>query len=128
MIASEEQHGDLEAYSIYEATRSLVFFATPHRGLSTEDILSMINAEKHSERAALVKSIDNDSEVLQSQLQRFIDIALTSRFRIFSFYEQKKTKKLVEVRLLQTLNNAIHLSRQRIRQSRCWMVRYERWA
>jgi len=104
VIASEQQHDDPEAHSIYEATRALIFFATPHRGLSTENILSMIDVEKHSERAALVKSIDKNSDVLQSQLESFINIA--SRFRIFSYYEQKKTKKLVEVRSSQILNNA----------------------
>ncbi|KAI5853952.1 hypothetical protein BZA05DRAFT_444219 [Tricharina praecox] len=95
VIASEEKLRDIETYSIYEATRALIFFATPHRGLSTEDILGMVDAEKQNERACLVRSIDKNSEVLQSRLHDFTKFA--SRFRIFSFYEQKtktRTRKL----------------------------------
>ncbi|KAA8901295.1 hypothetical protein FN846DRAFT_781305, partial [Sphaerosporella brunnea] len=91
--------GDLAAYSIFEATRTLMFFGTPHRGPLTEDILSMVDTKDHSERVKLVESIDKNNKDLEEQLQRFINI--TPRFRIVSFYELKKTRKLV----MQDANN-----------------------
>jgi hypothetical protein len=88
--------GDLWADSVFQATRASMFFGTPHRGLLTEDILSMMDMETHGERAKLVESIDKNNKDLEAHLRRFINI--TPRFRIFSFYELKKSKKLVKVR------------------------------
>ena len=95
VIASEGEFSDIDAHSIYKATRALVFFATPHRGLSTEDILRVMDGENFSERVALLKSLDKNSELLQLKLESFIKIA--PHFKIYSFYEQMKTRGLVAV-------------------------------
>ncbi|KAF8242522.1 hypothetical protein K440DRAFT_565337, partial [Wilcoxina mikolae CBS 423.85] len=84
--------GDSTARSMFNATKALMFFGTPHRGLPIDDILSMVDEEKHGERAELVRSIDRESGTLEASLQKFIGIA--ERFKIFSFYELKKSKKL----------------------------------
>lgn len=55
----------------------------------------MVDKEERSERAELVKSIDKSSQDLQSQLQRFIRVA--DHFKIRSFYERKKSRKLIKV-------------------------------
>jgi len=95
--AADLQLSDPAAHAIFNATKVLMFFGTLHRELLTEDILSMAHAENDGENAKLFQSVDRSSGDLQSQLLRFIDIA--SHFRIFSFYELRQLKKLVEVRL-----------------------------
>ncbi|KAF8539829.1 hypothetical protein BDD12DRAFT_736122, partial [Trichophaea hybrida] len=88
--------GDPAESAIFDATRVLMFFGTPHRGMLTEDILSMVDHETHGERAELVQSINRSSRELESQLRRFINITPLFRSKIFSFYALRKSRKLVK--------------------------------
>jgi hypothetical protein len=100
-------------YSIFTATQAVMFFGTPHRGLLTEDILSMVYGDEHMERAQLVESINRSSQDLQTQLEDFIAIAAAGRFKIFSFYETKKSRKLVRVSRLPLVVSPWHPWSQR---------------
>jgi len=96
MMQAKYMHSsDPAAYTIFCATKVLMFFGTLHLELLTDDILSMVHTEYYEERRELVKSVDKDSRDLQSQLRRFNDIA--PHFRIFSFYELRQLKQLIEV-------------------------------
>ncbi|KAA8900226.1 hypothetical protein FN846DRAFT_959301 [Sphaerosporella brunnea] len=88
-----EWDDDPETHTIYKATKALMFFGTPHRGLQTEDILSMIDTKSHAERAELVRSIGQNSAGLAAELQKFSYFA--DRFKIYSFYERQKTRSIV---------------------------------
>jgi hypothetical protein len=85
-----------ETHAIYQATKALMFFGTPHRGLPTDDILRMIDPQTHAERAELVKSIGQDSAGLATELRKFSYFC--DRFKIYSFYERQKTRSIVIVR------------------------------
>ncbi|KAF8242491.1 hypothetical protein K440DRAFT_616892 [Wilcoxina mikolae CBS 423.85] len=83
--------GDTVLHSICLATQAIFFFGTPHRGLLLpDDILSAIDKDNHGERATLVESIGKDS------VDRFLGVARRFDFKIYSFYEQLKTRKLVK--------------------------------
>lgn len=90
-----EDDDDPETHAIYQATKALMFFGTPHRGLSSDDILSMIDTKTHGERAELLKSISQGSAGLAHELQKFG--FFSERFKIYSFYERQKTKRIVIV-------------------------------
>ncbi|KAI5793361.1 hypothetical protein FPQ18DRAFT_167883 [Pyronema domesticum] len=87
-----ENDDDPDAHAIYQATKGLLFFGTPHHGLPTEDILRMIDDKKHAERADLVRSIGQGSEVLSEELRKFGYFA--ENYKIYSFYERQKTKSI----------------------------------
>ena len=91
-----EWDNDADTHAIFQATRAVLFFGTPHRGLPTDDILSMIDTKNNAERAKLVRSIGVGSPVLAAELGKFAHIA--DNFKLFSFYERQKTKSIVLVR------------------------------
>ncbi|KAF8243658.1 hypothetical protein K440DRAFT_38426 [Wilcoxina mikolae CBS 423.85] len=87
-----EDDDDPETHAIYQSTKGLMFFGTPHRGLPSDDILSMIDTRTHGERTELVRSIGQNSAGLAQELQKFG--FFSERFKIYSFYERQKTKSI----------------------------------
>ncbi|KAI5839115.1 hypothetical protein DFP73DRAFT_484559, partial [Morchella snyderi] len=83
---SEFSHGTL-----FRRTLGTMFFGTPHRGFLVDDILAMVNG---STRAALVESLEEGSEGLATELNRFITYAAGHGMRIVSFKETQQTRKL----------------------------------
>lgn len=88
---SEYSHG-----SLFRRTRATMFFGTPHRGFLVDDILAMVNG---STRLALVKSLEEGSEGLATELNKFITYAAGHGMRIVSFKETQQTRKLQQVRI-----------------------------
>lgn len=86
---------DPAIHSIFKATYATIFFGTPHRGFSVDDIRAMINEKSGSGRIALVNSIQKNSTNLTIGLDSFLSFAM--QFKIISFYEQMMTQKLVQV-------------------------------
>ncbi|KAF8535670.1 hypothetical protein BDD12DRAFT_983186 [Trichophaea hybrida] len=77
---------------LLDSTRGLFFFGTPHRGLQTAEIEAMVDDMTHepeSSRSRLVKHLQANSELLETQKEDLSDI-LDGR-KIFSFYETTKT-------------------------------------
>jgi hypothetical protein len=91
LVRSKEcnPHDDPGVYSIHQATRGVIFYGTSHRGLLVDDILSMLHPEEHPDRAKLINSINKNSDLLHSELERFVDFAM--QLRIISFYERFQT-------------------------------------
>jgi hypothetical protein len=77
-------------HAIFQATRVIFCFGTPHRGLLINDIISIVNHETHTEQASLVESIGKNSNELKLELEKFLGIV--HNFKVFSFYKQFKTK------------------------------------
>jgi hypothetical protein len=78
--------------ALYHATYGILFFAVPHKGMMTEDMLSMLGQDDHP-RAVLLAQIN---EYLISQLADFKD--LIGDRKIVTFYETQQTRKLQQVR------------------------------
>lgn len=97
LVRSKEcnPHDDPGVYSIHQATYGVIFYGTSHRGFLVDDILSVLDPEEHSDKAKLFNSINKSSDLLHSELERFVDFAM--QLRIISFYERFKTRRLVQV-------------------------------
>jgi protein SERAC1 len=91
--ANEEDEPIVSA--LYRATYGILFFAVPHKGMMTEDMLSMLGQDDHP-RAVLLTQINRSSEYLISQLADFKD--LIGDRKIVTFYETQQTRKLQQVR------------------------------
>jgi hypothetical protein len=81
--------------SLYQATYGILFFAVPHKGMMTEDMLSMLSQDDHP-RADLLAQINRSSQYLLSQLADFKD--LIGDRKIVTFYETQQSRKLQQVR------------------------------
>ncbi|KAA8894721.1 hypothetical protein FN846DRAFT_785990 [Sphaerosporella brunnea] len=78
--------------SLFRCTRATIFFGTPHRGLSVDDILDMIG--DHSSRVELVKSLQTGSQELAAELRRFKNYVADAKIKIVSFKESEQSLKL----------------------------------
>lgn len=84
------------AASIYKATYAIFFFGTPHQGLMTDDIGTMLGNSGNHPRQLVLNEINRTSEVLASQLMDFKN-RIRDR-KIVTYYETEQTRKLVWVR------------------------------
>jgi len=94
LLEAKTRDYDPVVHSISRSTHAVMFFATPHRGLIADDILKVLNPKTDADRIRLVRSIDANSEALTEELRRFINGF--REIKIVSFYEQQKTKRLVQ--------------------------------
>ncbi|OAL53552.1 hypothetical protein IQ07DRAFT_502809 [Pyrenochaeta sp. DS3sAY3a] len=79
-------------HAIYKATYGMLFFATPHKGLVVSDIRKMLMGQTEHPRNALLNQINEQSDLLDHQLDAFRDIIRDRR--IVSFYERGQTRQL----------------------------------
>ncbi|KAA8904868.1 hypothetical protein FN846DRAFT_907600 [Sphaerosporella brunnea] len=79
--------------ALLQATRGILFFGTPHRGMLVEDLVQALKKSGITEREGLLAEIQQNSKTLELQLGRFVDIC--DGFKIASFYELKPTRSLV---------------------------------
>lgn len=94
--------------AIYKATYGMLFFATPHKGLAVSDIRKMLMGQTKHTRNALLNQIDQQSDLLDHQLDAFRNIIRDRR--IVSFYERGQTRQLEYVGILdyeQSLDNLL---------------------
>ncbi|KAI5799867.1 hypothetical protein EDC01DRAFT_522857 [Geopyxis carbonaria] len=95
LVLSEAADEDPATNAIYKATRGILFFGTPHRGLLTADIMAMVEPATQAERAALVRGIEQGSRKLRAQLVQFGYFA-DGFALVASFYETLPTLGLVK--------------------------------
>lgn len=79
--------------SLFENTKATIFYATPHRELVVDDIISMTGDD--SAREDLVKSLRHRSE---GDLHKFKDCTSPYGLKIISYKEIEPTQKLIKVR------------------------------
>ncbi|KAF8534801.1 hypothetical protein BDD12DRAFT_858610 [Trichophaea hybrida] len=93
LVRALERDHDLFARSMFEKTHAVMFFGTPHRGMLMSDILDMLEPDSR-EKNQLIRSIDQNSDYLGRELERFINC--DKRPKVVSFYEQQQTRRLVK--------------------------------
>ncbi|KAF8246653.1 hypothetical protein K440DRAFT_683829 [Wilcoxina mikolae CBS 423.85] len=80
---------------LFDSTRAIFFFGTPHQGLEVNELLSMVedvSQGKKTSRSELVKQLREGSDFLDTQRDDITNLwGPTSNIQIFSFYETKKT-------------------------------------
>ncbi|EKG20604.1 Actin-like protein [Macrophomina phaseolina MS6] len=86
--------GNAQNNTVCNATYGMLFFGTPHKGISMDNIRKFIPETNHP-RHALLNQLQLNSEVLLDKLTLFKEI-LGDR-RIMSFYEVDQTQQLAEV-------------------------------
>ena len=83
-------------YSIYISTYAILFFGTPHHGADTAAWLglagkrSFMTKLRHSDKSALLLSVEKDCETLQTITEHFNH--LMKRFKIFFLWEELQTE------------------------------------
>lgn len=85
-----------DIHSIYVSTYAILFFGTPHQGsdkaslaIFGQRIVDLLPSKMVDTDSQLLDAIRDGSEVLQEITDTFIP--LMKRFRIYFFWEQKKT-------------------------------------
>ncbi|KAI5843119.1 ankyrin repeat-containing domain protein [Morchella snyderi] len=76
--------------NLFKMTKTIVFFATPHRGLLFDDILEMVG--EGSPRLDLIHAIKRVQEA--EHLRSFTDYAEEGHFGVVSFRETMETRKV----------------------------------
>ncbi|OJD33149.1 inversin o89019 [Diplodia corticola] len=76
---------------VYHATYAILFFGTPHRGLSVDDIRGLLSDHDHP-RHGLLDQIKHNSDAVIDQLGDFKNIIQDRK--IVSFYEAEQTPQL----------------------------------
>ena len=95
---NNRQYGQL-----FDSTRGIHFFGTPHQGLETNGLLAMIDDVSHgqSSRADFVKQLQEGANFLDTQREDITSLwNQASDIEIVSFYETKTTAVVKKVRVL----------------------------
>jgi hypothetical protein len=79
--------GEMENF-IFSATREIMFFGTPNRGMHIRHLLPMVKGQPN---ASLVKLLSPNSLYLSQLDEQFGGLALIRDVRILSFYETKQS-------------------------------------
>jgi len=88
---------------LFDSTRAIHFFGTPHQGLDINDPLSMIDdvSPGKSTKPDFVKQLHEGSDFLDTQRDNITSLwDQTSGIEIVSFYETKRTAVVKKVRIL----------------------------
>jgi hypothetical protein len=91
---------------IFDSTRAILFFGTPHQGLGVNELLSMVEdmSLAPQSRSNFVKQLKEGSNFLvthKEEITNLWDPSSTSHsdIKIVSFYETKKTATVKKVRV-----------------------------
>ncbi|KFY14076.1 hypothetical protein V491_06163 [Pseudogymnoascus sp. VKM F-3775] len=77
--------------STLKATRGILFFAVPHRGMDVEDMITAIRYKNTSEER--LGQISKDGSYSRQELDNFVDII--KNCKVASFYETALTRRLI---------------------------------
>lgn len=70
----------------------MLLFATPHKGLVIDDIENMLTGQGEHPRRGLLEEIQQESKLLEYQLDAFRNLIRDRK--IVSFYETEQTRRL----------------------------------
>jgi pimeloyl-ACP methyl ester carboxylesterase len=99
-MKNESFHDELLA-CILKATYGMIFFGTPHRGMSVENLLDSVDQTGYKSRKELLKEIQD----LSNDLSHFVSFA--DMFKIYSFVETKQTAQIVVVSVDDSRNHPV---------------------
>jgi hypothetical protein len=92
---------------IFDSTRAILFFGTPHQGLEVKELLAMVEDVSLSQRASrsnLVEQLREGSNFLDTYRDDITSLwGSISDIEIVSFYETKKTVTVKRVKILGTI-------------------------
>jgi hypothetical protein len=87
--------------NVFNSTRAIFFFGTPHQGFDDESLLQVVEGVSHGDSSAwksFINQLDEGSNLLRTQRD---DISYllgpTSDIEVISFYETKTTPGLQKV-------------------------------
>ncbi|KAK6358815.1 hypothetical protein TWF730_008134 [Orbilia blumenaviensis] len=84
-----------ERYRIYELTKGIFFFATPHRGMFIDD-LQKINSHKY--RGEIIQGLQKRDlrfdGIFTEELKQFIQVIKEGAIKVYSFAETELTNQL----------------------------------
>ncbi len=91
------QSSDIEIRDIYDSTKGIFFFGTPHQGLDVCDLKEMLDVQAKNqidnyERPQLLDQLNIDSEFLESLKESSARMWGQFSGRICSFYETEDTE------------------------------------
>jgi len=98
----QSKHGG-QYKQIFDSTRAIHFFGTPHQGLEINELLSMIDDVSlgQSTRSDFVKQLREGTNFLNTQREDITSLwDKTADIEIVSFYETKTTAVVKKVRIL----------------------------
>ena len=81
--------------AFYKATCAILFFGTPHKGFSVDDIRKVIAAQPNHPRGPLLDEIEEKSSKLAYISTKFK--SLVGDRKIVSFYEVEQSRTLDQV-------------------------------
>lgn len=80
-----------------------MFFGAPHSGLNVDSLVEMVGSitseNQQSTRHKLLEQLREDSEFLEDQRERLVQVWSNPRLRLFSFYELQTTPTVIKVRI-----------------------------
>ncbi|KAL7267094.1 peroxin [Rhizina undulata] len=77
------------------STCLVMFFGTPHRGISMRDVRKMLEDDNHNPRISLLEEIENELN-LEPDRNDFVKLASAEGFKIVSFYERLQTAEVAK--------------------------------
>jgi hypothetical protein len=93
---------DYQNSNVFNSTRAIFFFGTPHQGLEDESLLQMVEDVSHGDSSAwdsFTKQLDEGSNLLRTQRDDITYLlGPTSDIQVISFYETKTTPGFQRVR------------------------------
>ncbi|KAK6498904.1 hypothetical protein TWF481_011474 [Arthrobotrys musiformis] len=92
---SFSRHNDAQAYRVYQVTRGIFFFGTPHRGMFIDDLTKIIKDRRTLEITEQLEQKDLYYEGIFTEDQKdFIRVVREGDIKIYSFVEKELTNKL----------------------------------
>ena len=83
---------------LFESTRCIFFFGTPHQGLRTTELEGMVDeTEDRNVRVYLLAQLKEGSEYLENQKEALSRLWEGFRGKVVTFYETKPTKSVKKV-------------------------------
>ncbi|KAL7268500.1 hypothetical protein RUND412_008873 [Rhizina undulata] len=98
LVEAATRKGEIDALVgnsyLVAATCAVIFFGTPHRGISMEDVRKMLaHYDVHNPRIGLLDEIKNERN-LEPDLENFFKLA--EGFKVVSFYERIQTAEVAK--------------------------------
>jgi hypothetical protein len=96
----QSKHG-LQNSNVFNSTRAIFFFGTPHQGFDDESLLQMVQGVSHGDSPAwklFINQVDEGPDLLRTHRDDISYLlGLTPDIEVISFYETKATPGLQKV-------------------------------
>ncbi|KAK5995937.1 Vegetative incompatibility HET-E-1-like protein [Cladobotryum mycophilum] len=90
-----QSESDPEYRNVLNATRAVLFFGAPHAGMNVDALVEMVetitSGDRQSTRLKLLDQLRDDSDFLDDQKERLIQVWKNPRLKLVSFYELQTT-------------------------------------